>query len=158
MKSCNSVSNPSETNSKQDECSEEEKVDSTNFRQIVGSLRYLCNSRPDICYSVNVISKFMHDPKKPHLIAAKRILRYVRGAMEYGLLFSYGSKSKKNEFIGYSDSDWCRDLTNRRNTSGYVFMFNDAAISWCTKKQPITALSSCEAELIKGTFATCQAL
>ena len=48
MKDCNSVSNPSETNSRLDECSEEEKVDSTMFRQIVGSLRYLCNSRPEI--------------------------------------------------------------------------------------------------------------
>ena len=128
------------------------------FRQIVGSLRYLCNSRPDICYSVSVISKFMHDPRKPHLIAAKRILRYVKGTMEYGLLFPYGAKSEVNELIGYSDSDWCGDLTDRKSTSGYVFKFNDAAISWCTKKQPVTALSSCEAEYIAGTFATCQAL
>ena len=146
MKDCNSVSNPSETNSKLDECSEEEKVDSTMFRKIVGSLRYLCNSRPDICYSVSVISKFMHDPRKPHLIAAKRILRYVKGTMEYGLLFPYGAKSEVNELIGYSDSDWCGDLTDRKSTSGYVFKFNDAAISWCTKKQPVIALSSCEAE------------
>jgi len=71
MKNCNTVSNPSETNSKLEECITEEKVDSTMFRQIVGSLRYLCNSRPDICYSVSVISKFMHDPRKPHLIADK---------------------------------------------------------------------------------------
>jgi len=63
-----------------------------------------------------------------------------------------------NELIGYSDSDWCGDLTDRRSTSGYVFKFNDAVISWCTKKQPVTALSSCEAEYIAGTFATCQAL
>ena len=62
-----------------------------------------------------------------------------------------------NELIGYSDSDWCGDLTDRRSTSGYVFKFNDAAISWCPKKQPATALSSCEAEYIAGTFATCQA-
>ena len=116
------------------------------FRQIVGSLRYLCNSRPDICYSMSVIRKFMHDPRKPHLIAAKRILRYVKGTMKYGLLFPYGAKSEVNELIGYSYSDWCGDLTDRKSTSGYVFKFNDAAISWCTKKQPVIALSSCEAE------------
>ena len=63
-----------------------------------------------------------------------------------------------NELIGYSDSDWCGDLIDRRSTSGYVFKFNDAAISWCTKKQSVTTLSSCEAEYIAGTFATCQAL
>jgi len=87
----------------------------------------------------------MHDPRKPHLIAAKRILRYVKGTMEYGLLFSYGSKCKMDDLIGYSNSDWCGDLTHRRSTSEYVFKFNDAAISWCTKKQPVIALSSCQA-------------
>jgi len=97
-------------------------VDSTSFRKIVGSLRYLCNSRPDIFYSVSVISKFMHDPRKPHLIVAKRILRYVKGTLEYGFLFSYGSKSKTNELIGYSYSDWCGDFTAIRGTSRYVFM------------------------------------
>ena len=86
------------------------------FRQIVGSLRYLCNSRPYICYSVSEISKFMHDPRKPHLIAAKRILRYVKGTMEYGLLFPNGAKSEVNELIGYSNSDWCGDLTDRKSS------------------------------------------
>ena len=105
MKNCNSVSNPSETNSKLDECSEEEKVDSTMFRQIVGSLRYLCNNMPGICYSVSVISNFMHDPRKSYLIAAKRILRYIKGTMEFRLLFPNGAKSKVNELICYSDSD-----------------------------------------------------
>jgi hypothetical protein len=158
MNDCKVVNNPSETNSKLDACSDMEKVDSTMFRQMVGSLRYLCNSRPDICYSVSVISKFMHDPRKPHLVAAKRIFRYIKGTVDFGLLFPIGRSSEACEFIGYSDSDWCGDLTDRRNTSGYVFMFNGAAISWCTKKQPVTALSSCEAEYIAGTFATCQAM
>jgi len=99
MKDCNTVSNPSETNSKLDECTEEEKVDSTMFRQIVGSLRYLCNSRPDICYSVSVISRFMYDPRKSHLIAAKRILRYIKGTIDLGLLFPYGAQSEVNELI-----------------------------------------------------------
>jgi len=100
----------------------------------------------------------MHDTRKPHLIAAKRIPRYIKGTIDFGLLFPYGVQSKVNELIGYSDSDWCGDLNDRRNTSGYVFKFNDAAISRCPKKQPVTALSSCEAEYIAGTFATCQAL
>ncbi|XP_050918539.1 secreted RxLR effector protein 161-like [Lathyrus oleraceus] len=158
MNSCNSISNSSETNSKIDECSEEERVDPTVFRQMVGSLRYLCNSRPYICYSVSVIRKFMHDPRKTHLIVAKRILGYVKGRKEYGLLFPNRSKGDRSELIGYLDSDWCGDITDKRNTSGYVFKFNEAAISLCTKKQLVTALSSCEAEYIAGTFATCQAM
>ncbi|XP_050915370.1 secreted RxLR effector protein 161-like [Lathyrus oleraceus] len=125
---------------------------------MVGSLRYLCNSRPNICYSVSVIRKFMHDPRKTHIISTKRILRYVKGIKEYGLLFPNRSKGDKSELIGYSDSDWCGDITHRRSTLGYVFKFNEAAISWCTKKQPVTTLSSCEVECIAGTFATCQAM
>ncbi|CAJ2645779.1 unnamed protein product [Trifolium pratense] len=88
----------------------------------------------------------MHDPRKPHMIAAKRILRYLKGTLELGLLFPIGTSSAGSTLIGYSDSDWCGDITDRRSTSGYVFKFNNAAISWCTKKQAVTALSSCEAE------------
>nr|XP_027186111.1 uncharacterized protein LOC113784156 [Cicer arietinum] len=96
---------------------------------MVGSLRYLCNNRPDICYLVSVISRFMHDPRKIHLIAAKRILRYIKGTKEFGLQFPNGSKGERSELIGYLDSDWCGDITDRRNTSDYVFKFNEAAIS-----------------------------
>ncbi|MCI00654.1 retrovirus-related Pol polyprotein from transposon TNT 1-94, partial [Trifolium medium] len=83
MNGCNSISIPSETNTKLDECSNEEKVDSTMLRQIVGTLRYVRNSRPDICYSVSVISKFMHDPRKSQLAAAKRIFWYLKGTLDY---------------------------------------------------------------------------
>jgi len=100
----------------------------------------------------------MHDPRKSHLIAGKRILRYIKGTMDFGLLFPYGAQSEVNELIGFSNSDLCGDLTDRKSTSDYVFKFNGATIFWCTKKQPVTALSSCEAEYIVGTFATCQAL
>jgi len=80
-------------------------VDSTKFRWIVGSLRYICNNRPYIYYLISVISKFMNDPRKPHLVATERILRYIKGTVEYGLLFPNGSKSEVNEFIGYSYGD-----------------------------------------------------
>ncbi|PNX81186.1 hypothetical protein L195_g037203 [Trifolium pratense] len=158
MNGCNSLSNPSETNSKFDECTNEEKVDPTMFRQMVGSLRYVYNSRPNICYAVIVISRFMHDTRKPYLITAKRILRYLKGTLEFGLLFPIGTNSEGSTLIGYSDSDWCGDITDRRSTSDYVFKFNNAAISWCTKKQAVTALSSCEVEYIAATFAACQTI
>ncbi|XP_040873473.1 uncharacterized mitochondrial protein AtMg00810-like [Glycine max] len=62
-------------------------VDSTLYRQLIGSLRYLCNSRSDITYEVGLVSRFMKKPCKDHLLAAKRILRYVKGTLEYGILF-----------------------------------------------------------------------
>jgi len=158
MIDCNIASNPSETNAKLDECSNEEKVEPTEFKQIVGSLRYICNSRPYICFVVSIISKFMNDPRKSHLTAAKRILRYVKGTLKFGLLFPTANKEGEAELEGYFDSDWCGDRLDRKSTYGYLFKFNGVAISWCTKKQLVTALSSCEAEYIAGTFAACQAI
>ncbi|MCI34368.1 copia-type polyprotein, partial [Trifolium medium] len=116
------------------------------FKLMIGSLRYLCNSRPDICYAVGAISRFMNSPKKSHLIAAKRVLRYVKGTIKYGLLFPTHSGEAQMELIGYTDSDWCGDKVDRRSTSGYVCMLNDTTVCWSSKKQPVTALSSCEAE------------
>jgi hypothetical protein len=156
MTDCKPILNPSDTNVKLDECADEEGVDPTLFRQMIGSLRYLCNSIPDICYAVSVISKFMNSPKKSHMTAAKRILRYVKGTLKLGLLFPTGSNDDSAELKSYSDSDWGGDKTDRRSTSGYVMIFNNVAVAWSTKKQPVTALSTCEAEYIAGTFATCQ--
>jgi hypothetical protein len=158
MTECKAVSNPSETNAKLDDCVNEEGVDPTLFKQIVGSLRYLCNSRPDICYSMSVVSKFMNNPKKSHLAAAKRILRYMKGTVKLGLLFPTGVNGSSAELISYSDSDWGGDKTDRRSTSGYVMQYNGVSIAWCSKKQQVTALSTCEAEYIAGTFATCQVI
>jgi len=79
--------------------------------------------------------------RKYHLTAAKRILRYVKGTLKFGLKFLVANNEGEAELEGYSDSDWCGDGIDRRNTYGYLFKFNGAAISWCTKKRPVTALS-----------------
>lgn len=86
------------------------------------------------------------------------MLSYVRGTMKLALLFPIEGKEANIELIGYSDSDWCGDRSDRRSTSDYLFKFNNAAISWCTKKQPLTALSSYKAKYIAGTFAACQTI
>nr|XP_027187852.1 uncharacterized protein LOC113785480 [Cicer arietinum] len=85
---CNSVVTPIDVNVKLEKGAEEKLVNTTLFKQIVGYLRYLCNTRPDICYSVGVISRFMENPKHTHLIAAKRIMRYVQGTLKHGILFA----------------------------------------------------------------------
>ena len=158
MVDCNTAANPSETYAKQDECINEEKVEPIKFKQIVGSVAHLCNNKPDICFAVSIISRFMNDPRKSHLTAAKRIMRYVKGTLKLGLMFPTTNKEGEAKLEGYSDSDWCGDGMDRRSTSSYLFKFNDAAISWCTKKQLVIALSSCEVEYIAGTFAACQAI
>ena len=90
----------------------------------------------------------MNNPRKFHLTTAKRILRYVKGTLEYGVLFPRKTDQRTVSLLGYSDSDWCGDKTDRKSTTRYLFKFLGAPISWCSKKQPVVALSSCEAEYI----------
>jgi hypothetical protein len=77
-------------------------VDATRFRQLVGSLMYLVNTRPDICFVVNTLSQYMVEPRRVHLIAAKHVLRYIAGSVEYGLDYIRGDGLR---LIGYTDSD-----------------------------------------------------
>ncbi|XP_006582472.1 uncharacterized protein LOC114414123 [Glycine soja] len=96
MMECNSVITPTETGIKLQIDGDEKEVDPTMYKQIVGSLRYLCNTRPNIAYCVGLISRFMEKPKTPHFLAAKRILRYVKGTLDVGILYPY---SKKNYLV-----------------------------------------------------------
>lgn len=99
----------------------------------------------------------MEQPKSSHLAAAKRILRYVKGTLDHGVLLPNKKNSSKGaKVFGYSDSDWGGDCDDRKNIAGYLFMFGKAAISWSSKKQGVVALSSCEAEYIAASLAACQ--
>ena len=97
----------------------------------------------------------MEQPKEIHLLAAKRILRYLQGTIDFGLFYKKGEKS---ELFGFTDSDYAGDLNDRRSTSGYVFMIGSAAISWSSKKQTLVTLSTTEAEFVAATSCACQAL
>ncbi|XP_047163693.1 uncharacterized mitochondrial protein AtMg00810-like [Vigna umbellata] len=157
MDQCNSATTPAEVGIKLEKDPEEEAVDPTEYRRMVGSLRYLCNTRPDISYSVGLVSRFMQNPRVSHLNAVKRILRYLKGTIEYGILLPKHGSGGEVRVIAYSDSDWCGDKGDRKSTAGYVFFFDGAPISWSSTKEPVVALSSCEAEYIAACEATCQA-
>ena len=110
-------------------------------------------------FSVGLVSKFMSDPRQPHLIAAKRIMRYLKGTLGYGILFPHHTKGDDSlHLVAYSDSDWCGDLVDRRSTMGQVFLLSGSPISWSSKKQTVVALSTCEAKYIAACVAACQAL
>lgn len=125
--------------------------DPSLFRQIVGSVLYLTITRPDIVYVVGVVSQFMDKPCEGHLSAAKRILRYVKGTLDFGLLYK---SNQKSSFFGFVDADWAGDINDRRSTTGFCFSTGSAAITWCSKKQTTVALSSCEAEYVAASMAT----
>ena len=155
MKDCNPVNTPSEFGLKLNKDDGGKKVNSTLYKQIVGSLMYLIATRPDIMHSVSVISRYMECPTEIHLLAAKRILRYLQGTKEFGLFYKKGEKS---ELFGFTDSDYAGGQDDRRSTSGYVFMLGTGAVSWSSKKQPIVTLSTTEAEFVAATACACQAI
>ena len=131
-------------------------VNTTEFKSLVGGLRYLVHTRPDIAYSVGVVSRFMERPTVMHMNAVKRILRYIKGTADFGLMYSSGNKN--NILTGYSDSDLAGNLDDRKSTGGMAFYLNDSLITWVSQKQKCVALSSCEAEFMAATAAACQAI
>ncbi|GAU37763.1 hypothetical protein TSUD_102800 [Trifolium subterraneum] len=155
MMDCNPANTPMEISLKLSNDEEGESVDATLYKQMVGCLLYVCNSRPDISHSVGIVSRFMHKPKVTHMQAVKRIIRYLHGTIDYGILFPKPTGHKGN-LIGFCDSDWCGDQVERKSTMGYVFKLFDSPISWSSKKQTVVALSTCEAEYISACYVTCQ--
>lgn len=102
--------------------------------------------------------RFVSMPKKLYLVADKIIMKCLKGALKLGLKFPIVVNKRKTCLISYSDVDRCGDKMDRMSISGYIFLYNDASISWYTKKQPIIALSSCEDEYIAGSFSSCQSI
>ncbi|GKA49539.1 retrovirus-related pol polyprotein from transposon TNT 1-94 [Tanacetum coccineum] len=115
----------------------------TLYRSLVGALQYLTITRPDLSYAVNQASQFLHAPTDAHFQSVKRILRYVKGTITYGLIFR---RPHSNSILGYSDADWARCIETRRSTYGYSIFLGGNLVSWSAKKQPTVSRSSCESE------------
>ena len=126
--------------------------DVNTYQKAIGSLTYaaIC-TRPDISAAVGALSQYMASPTETHWTGVKRILRYLRGTTNYGLMYD-GNGS--NDLQGFSDADWAGDMDTRRSTSGYVFQLGNSTVSWCSRKQATVAKSSTEAEYVALSTAT----
>jgi hypothetical protein len=102
-------------------------MNATKFRSVVGSLRYLVNTRPDIACSVGMLSRFTESPNAEHWQAIKRIVRYIAGTTDLGCKYVKGAHS---ELLGYSDSDHAGDLEKRKSTTGVVFFLGGNLVTW----------------------------
>lgn len=139
MSNCNSCSMPMECRLKLRKDDDGEPFDATLYRSIIGSLRYLVNTRPDIAHAVGIVSRFMEKPSSHHWTAVKQILRYLKGTMDYGCRFQAGRGEV--ELVGYSDSDHAGDTSDPKSTSWQVFFFGNNLVTWCSQKQKVMALS-----------------
>ncbi|KAG7552201.1 GAG-pre-integrase domain [Arabidopsis thaliana x Arabidopsis arenosa] len=122
-----------------------EKVDEKVYRGMIGSLLYLTASRPDLCLSVGLCARYQANPKASHLAAVKRIIKYVKGTVNFGLSYT---KDTSQVLVGYCDADWAGSIDDRRSTTGGCFFLGNNLISWHSKKQNCVSLSSAESEYI----------
>ncbi|KAK2973953.1 hypothetical protein RJ640_027582 [Escallonia rubra] len=185
---CKPVKTPVECEVKLSKHGEGDKIHPTFSKSLVGSLRYLTCTRPDILFDVGLMSRYMEAPTTSHLKVAKKILRYIKGTLDYGIMYSssqdfklvgycdsdwagdkadrkstldYGimySSSQDFKLVGYCDSDWAGDKDDRKSTTCFVFFMGNSAFTWNSKKQPIVTMSTCEAEYVVATSCVCHAI
>lgn len=92
---------------------------------------YSTATRPELMFVVSLISRYMAKPTNLHLMAAKRVLRYLKGTTDLGIFYNNGGCE---DLIGYADSDYAGDLDDRKSTSGYIFMLGSGEVAWSSKK------------------------
>jgi hypothetical protein len=143
MVDCHSSPTPVDTQAKLSDHDGALLPDATEYRSLAGALQYLTLTRPDISYAVQQICLHMHAPRQPHLALIKRVLRYLRGTMDFGL---HLRASTSSDLTAYSDADWAGCPDTRRSTSGYCVYYGDSLISWSSKRQTTVSRSSAEAE------------
>ncbi|GJX07990.1 retrovirus-related pol polyprotein from transposon TNT 1-94 [Tanacetum coccineum] len=128
-------------------------VDQTRFRGIVGSLMYLTASRPDLVFAVCMCARYQAKPTKKHFEAIKRVFRYLKGTINMGLWYP---KDNAMSLTAYADADHAGCQDSRRSTSGSAQFLRDRLVSWSSKKQRSTAISTTEAEYNRHVWMLCQ--
>ena len=126
MLECKSMNTPMETKLKLMVDTSSELIDVMMYRRIIGSLMNMTNNRPDICFAVNILSQFLVEPRRVHLVAAKHVMRYLKGTLDFGL--SYNGDHDFN-MSGYTNSDWAGSVFDRKSTSRCCFSLGLAMIS-----------------------------
>ena len=147
MAECKPCVTPLEERLKLTKASTAVKVDATLDRSIVGGLRYLVHTTPDIAFVVGYVSHFMEDPREDHCAAVKRLPRYVKGTVDQEIIFPKTDGSRLQLTV-FSDADMAGDIDGRWSTSSVLVFLGSAPISWLSLKQKVVVLSTYEAEYV----------
>ncbi|GJZ16208.1 hypothetical protein Tco_0551885 [Tanacetum coccineum] len=155
MDSCDPVGTPMEIKDKLDLDQHGSPVDATKYRSMIGALMYLTSSRPDIVHATCLCARYQAKPTEKHLKEVKRIFRYLRGTVNMGLWYT---KDSGIELTGFSDADYAGCKDTFKSTSGGAQFLGEKLVSWSSKKQDCTALSTAEAEYVSLSVCCAQVL
>jgi transposase InsO family protein len=160
LQQCRVVNSPEMVGAANDARSElTQPVERQRYLEITGTLMYAAiSTRPDIAHAVHYLASAMQAPLQHHMQAAERVLRYLAGTKDIGLVFgsrngdtvgdSRGRKAQVQvDVCAFSDADWANDKGDRKSISGWVAKLNGDPVSWSSKKQRVVSISTCEAEL-----------
>jgi len=165
MEKCNPAktpfSNSSQLHRKTDD---EEPANAQLYSEIIGSIGHLSNyTRPDLAFTVSKLSQYLSNPSIIHMQAAKHVLRYIQGTLDYGICFSTSSESPPDSFpisipFGFSDASHAADPDDRKSHSGHAYFYYNGPIVWQSSKQQIVTLSSMESEFMELSEAAKEAI
>ncbi|GJS42263.1 retrovirus-related pol polyprotein from transposon TNT 1-94 [Tanacetum coccineum] len=155
MDNCHSIGTPLATKPKLDVDLSGEPVDQSDYRSKIGSLMYLTSSRPDLVQVVCYCARYQARPTQKHLKEVKRIFKYLKGTINMGLWYP---KDYGFELTAFSDADHAGCIDTRKSTSGGIQFLGDKLVSWMSKKQNCTAMSSAEAEYVALSASCAQVM
>lgn len=160
LEQCKKVSTPEIVGHAHDtsDTSLDRPADKQRYMELAGTIMYAAiSTRLDVAHAAHWLCCFMQNPTQRHMVAAERVLRYLSGTRDVGLVFgsrngdtvgdSRGRGQMQVDTCAYADADWANDKTDRRSITGWVSKLNGDAVSWASKKQRVVGLSTCEAEL-----------
>src|SRR5271156_622856 len=149
MEDCKPVCTPMITGSKISKDDDSTTVDKTLYKSMIGKLIYLTQSRPGISNAVGIVGRFVAEPKHNHLMAIKRIFRYLKGTIDYGLWYP---KLENVQLHVYTDIDCASCIDEMNNTSGGAVFIGDRLVSWVRKKQNCISQTTIEVEYVATTL------
>ncbi|GJW21627.1 hypothetical protein Tco_0032249 [Tanacetum coccineum] len=155
MESCDPVGTPMEIKDKLDLDQNGSPIDATKYRSMIGALMYLTFSRPNIVHATCLCARYQAKPTEKHLKEVKRIFRYLRGTVNMGRWYT---KDSGFELTGFSDADYAGCKDTFKSTSGGAQFLGEKLVSWSSKKQDCTALSTVEAEYVSLSACCAQVL